>query len=93
MDGGRVTAITTGGGEYDSDDQDAKGAAGLKADSLIVVNDGGLGHFGPVHLALVFGHVDALRLYPGKDQEHKRKDDSHEPKGVPVKVRFHRRRH
>ena len=42
MDGGRVTAITTGGGEYDSDDQDAKGAAGLKADSLIVVNDGEL---------------------------------------------------
>lgn len=42
MDGGRVTAITTGDGEYDADDQDAKGAAGLKADSAITVNGGTL---------------------------------------------------
>lgn len=42
MDGGRVTAITTGNGEYDTDEQDVKGAAGLKADSAIVVNGGTL---------------------------------------------------
>ena len=37
-----VTAITTGNGEYDTDEQDVKGAAGLKADSAIVVNGGTL---------------------------------------------------
>lgn len=42
MDGGRVTAITTGDGEYDSDDQDANGAAGVKADSIITINAGSL---------------------------------------------------
>ena len=42
MDGGRVTAITTGNGEYDTDEHDVKGAAGLKADSAIVVNGGTL---------------------------------------------------
>lgn len=42
MDGGRVTAITTGDGEYDSEDQDTKGAAGVKADSIIVINGGSL---------------------------------------------------
>ncbi|MBQ8047369.1 MAG: carbohydrate-binding domain-containing protein [Prevotella sp.] len=42
MDGGRVTAITTGNGEYDTDEADTKGAAGLKVDSTIVINGGEL---------------------------------------------------
>lgn len=42
MDGGRVTAITTGGGEYDSDDNDVSAAAGVKADSTFTMNGGAL---------------------------------------------------
>lgn len=42
MDGGRVTAITTGDGEYDSDDNDVNGAAGVKADYSITINGGEL---------------------------------------------------
>lgn len=42
MDGGRVIAITSGGGEYDSDEQDTNGAAAVKADSAIVINNGEL---------------------------------------------------
>lgn len=42
MEGGRVTAITSGGGVYDSDEQDVSAAAGVKADSIIVVSGGEL---------------------------------------------------
>jgi hypothetical protein len=40
--GGRVTAITTGGAEYDSEENDVSGSAGLKADSVITINGGKL---------------------------------------------------
>ena len=40
--GGRVIAITSGGGEYDSDDNDVNGAAGLKADGDISISGGEL---------------------------------------------------
>lgn len=40
QDGGRVTAITSGEGEYDSEDQDVSACAGLKADSVININGG-----------------------------------------------------
>ncbi len=40
--GGRVTAITTGSSEYDSDEKDVSGSAGLKADSIITINGGQL---------------------------------------------------
>lgn len=42
MEGGRVTAITTGGGTYDSDDNDVSAAAGVKADCDIVITGGEL---------------------------------------------------
>ena len=42
IDGGRTTAITTGTGEYDSDEQDVSGCAGVKADSIFVMNGGAL---------------------------------------------------
>ena len=42
IDGGRITLITTGGTEYDSDDKEYKGCAALKADSIIVINNGEL---------------------------------------------------
>lgn len=42
MDGGRITAITTGQGEYDSNDNDVNGSAGIKADYAITVNGGEL---------------------------------------------------
>ncbi len=42
QDGGRVIAITSGGGEYDSEDKDASACAGLKADSVINMNGGTL---------------------------------------------------
>ena len=42
MDGGRVTAITTGEGEYDSEDKDVNGSAGIKADYAITINGGEL---------------------------------------------------
>ena len=42
MDGGRITAITTGQGEYDSDDNDVNGSASIKADYAITVNGGEL---------------------------------------------------
>ena len=40
IDGGRTTAITTGTGEYDADEQDVSGCAGVKADSCFVMNGG-----------------------------------------------------
>ncbi len=42
IDGGRTTAITTGTGEYDADEQDVSGCAGVKADSIFVMNGGSL---------------------------------------------------
>lgn len=42
IDGGRTTAITTGGGELDDDGTDVSGAAGVKADSIFVMNGGSL---------------------------------------------------
>ena len=42
MDGGRITAITTGQGEYDNNDNDVNGSAGIKADYAITVNGGEL---------------------------------------------------
>ena len=42
VNGGRTTVITTGGGTYDSDDKDAKGAACIKADSAFTINAGEL---------------------------------------------------
>lgn len=40
INGGRTTCITSGAGAYDSDEGDAKGAAGIKADIDITVNAG-----------------------------------------------------
>lgn len=40
IDGGRTTAITTGGGELDDDGLDVSGSAGFKADSTMVINGG-----------------------------------------------------
>lgn len=40
IDGGRFTAITTGGGEWDSEDNDVNGCAGIKCDSVLTVNGG-----------------------------------------------------
>lgn len=42
FDGGRTTIVTSGGYEYDSDDKDYTACAGVKADSLITINDGEL---------------------------------------------------
>lgn len=42
IDGGRTIAITTGGGEWDSDDQDVSGSAGVKSDSTFTMNGGEL---------------------------------------------------
>lgn len=42
MEGGRTTAITSGNGEYDADEKDVSGAAGVKADSIIVISGGEL---------------------------------------------------
>jgi hypothetical protein len=40
VNGGRTTVLTTGGGTYDSDDREAKGAACIKADSTFTQNGG-----------------------------------------------------
>ena len=42
VNGGRTTVITTGGGAYDSDEREAKGSAGIKADLALTVNGGEL---------------------------------------------------
>lgn len=42
INGGRTTLITTGKGEYDSDERDVKGAAGIGTDSVFVMNAGEL---------------------------------------------------
>lgn len=42
IDGGRTTAITTGGGELDDDGTDVSGSAGVKVDSTFVMNGGSL---------------------------------------------------
>ena len=42
VNGGRTTVLTTGNGMYDSDDREAKGAAGIKADSAFTINAGEL---------------------------------------------------
>lgn len=40
--GGRTTVLTTGDGMYDTEDREAKGAAGIKADSTFTMNGGEL---------------------------------------------------
>lgn len=42
IDGGRTTVITSGGYEWDSDDNDYSACAGVKADSVVNVTDGEL---------------------------------------------------
>ena len=42
VNGGRTTVITTGAGAYDSDEQEAKGAACIKADSTFTIRGGEL---------------------------------------------------
>ena len=42
IDGGRTTAITTGTGTLDDDGTDVSGCAGVKADSIFVMNGGAL---------------------------------------------------
>ncbi len=42
VNGGRTTVLTTGGGSYDTDDRETKGAAGIKADSTLTVSGGEL---------------------------------------------------
>lgn len=42
IDGGRTILLTTGNGEYDADEKDCSGAAGIKADSVFIMNDGEL---------------------------------------------------
>lgn len=42
INGGRTTVLTTGGGTYDTEELEAKGAACIKADSILTVNRGEL---------------------------------------------------
>ena len=42
VNGGRTTVLTSGNGMYDTEDKEAKGAAGIKADSTLTVNNGEL---------------------------------------------------
>ena len=42
VNGGRTTVMTTGNGTYDTEDKEAKGAAGIKADSTFTINAGEL---------------------------------------------------
>ena len=42
VNGGRTTVLTTGNGTYDSTDKEAKGAAGIKADSTFTITAGEL---------------------------------------------------
>ena len=42
VNGGRTTVLTSGNGLYDTEDKEAKGAAGIKADSTLTVNAGEL---------------------------------------------------
>lgn len=42
IEGGRFTAITTGGGEWDSDDGEVNGSAGIKCDSTFSISSGTL---------------------------------------------------
>ncbi|MBQ4445137.1 MAG: carbohydrate-binding domain-containing protein, partial [Prevotella sp.] len=40
IEGGRVTAITSGGSSYDDEDKEYKGCAGIKSDSIFVISGG-----------------------------------------------------
>lgn len=42
VSGGRTTLLTTGGGEYDSDERDASASSALKADSTFLMTGGAL---------------------------------------------------
>ena len=42
IDGGRTTILTSGGYEYDTDDKDYTACSGIKADSIVNINNGEL---------------------------------------------------
>lgn len=87
--GGRVTAITTGGSEYDADEKDVSGSAGVKADSTITISGGelrvkstgagGKGVSGDQLIAISGGTVKAVTT--GKTYTYSSLLDS-KPKGI-----------
>ncbi len=90
INGGRATVLTTGGGTYDSEDKEAKGAACIKADSTLTVNGGelrlkstGSGGKGiSVDMEAIFNGGSVYVVTTGG--QYKSNNDTSSPKGIKV---------
>ena len=90
INGGRTTVITTGNGMYDTDDKEAKGSAGIKADSTFTM------YAGEVRLKSTGSGGKGLKVDMGADinggslyvitegGQFKSNNDTSSPKGIKV---------
>ncbi len=90
VNGGRTTVITTGNGTYDSDDNEVKGAAGIKADSTFTMNDGQVylkstGSGGKGLKADGDSYINGGEMYViTEGSQYKYSNDTASPKGIKV---------
>jgi len=90
FNGGRTTVLTTGGGTYDTEDKEAKGAAAIKAGSTLTVNGGelwlkstGSGGKGiTVDMEACFNGGSVYIITTGG--QYKSNNDTSSPKGIKV---------
>ena len=90
VNGGRTTVITTGNGTWDTEDQEAKGAACIKCDSIFTINGGELwlkstGSGGKGINADMDGYFNGGNTYIiTTGSQYKSNNDTASPKGIKI---------